>query len=49
MRLSFKLFDTLQTEREARDELEFHKDYIDCIKLLSVERVHDDVKFDPKN
>ena len=45
----FKLYSTLQTDREAYDELEFHKDYIDCIKLLSVERVDDDVSFDPKN
>ena len=36
VRLFFKLFQTLQTDREAYDELEFHKDYIDCIKLLSV-------------
>ena len=48
-RLFIKLFQTLQTDREAYDELEFHKDYIDCIKLLSVERVDDDVNFDPKN
>ena len=48
-RLFLKLFNTLQTDLDSRDELEFHKDYIDCIKLLSVERVDDDVKFDPKN
>ena len=48
-RLFFKLYNTLQPDREAYDELEFHKDYIDCIKLLSVERVDDDVNFDPKN
>ena len=49
VKLFFKLYNTLQTDREAYDELEFHKDYIDCIKLLSVERVDDDVNFDPKN
>ena len=38
VKLFFKLYNTLQTDREAYDELEFHKDYIDCIKLLSVER-----------
>ena len=48
VKLFFKLYNTLQTDREAYDELEFHKDYIDCIKLLSVERVDDDVNFDPK-
>ena len=49
VRLFLKLFQTLQTDREAYDELEFHKDYSDCIKLLSVERVDDEVNFDPKN
>ena len=49
MILFYKLFHTLQTDPEARDELEQHKDYIDCIKLLSVERIDGDVNFDPKN
>ena len=47
--LFYKLLHTLQTDPEARDELEQHKDYIDCIKLLSVERSDGDVNFDPKN
>ena len=49
VRLSFKLLDIPQADREARDELEFHKNYIGCIKLLSGELVDDDVRFDPKN
>ena len=46
MILFYKLFHTLQTDPEARHS---HKNYIYCIKLLSVERVDDDVNFDPKN
>ena len=49
MMLFYKLFFTLQIDPEARDELESHKNYIDCIKLLSVERIDGDVNFDPKN
>ena len=44
----FKLYETLQTDREAHDELEFHKGYIDCIKLLSVERVDEETDFAPE-
>ena len=47
-RLFLKLYTTLLTDQEAHDELEFHKEYIDCIRLLSVERVDDDVNFDAK-
>ena len=49
MRLFIRLFLTLKTDREAKDELEFHESYIDFIKLLSAERVDGDVNFDPKN
>ena len=49
MSLFLKLFNTLQKDPEARDELEFHKHYMDCSKLLSVERIDGDVNFDPKN
>ena len=35
--LFFKLYSTLQTDREARDGIEFRKDHIACIKLLSVD------------
>ena len=44
----FKLYETLQTDRDAYDELEFHKSYIDCIKLLSVERVDEETDFAPE-
>ena len=44
----FKLYETLQTDSEAYDELEFHKSYIDCIKLLSVERVDEETDFAPE-
>ena len=48
VRLFIKLFLTLKADREAKDELEFHEPYIDCIKLLSVERVDGNVNFDPR-
>ena len=44
----FKLYETLQTDSEAYAELEFHKSYIDCIKLLSVERVDEETDFAPE-
>ena len=47
-KLFFKLYETLQTDSEAYDELEFHKSYIDCIKLLSVERVDEETDFAPE-
>ena len=48
-RLFIKLFLTIKTDPEAKGELEFQEPYIDCIKLLSVGRVDDDVNFDLKN
>ena len=47
-KLFFKLYATLQTDRDAYDELEFHKSYIDCIKLLSVERVDEETDVAPE-
>ena len=47
-KLFFKLYETLQTDSEAYDEIEFHKSYIDCIKLLSVERVDEETDFAPE-
>ena len=47
-KLFFKLYETLQTDSEAYDELEFHKSYIDCIKLLSVKRVDEETDFAPE-
>ena len=47
-KLFFKLYETLQTDSEAYAELEFHKSYIDCIKLLSVERVDQETDFAPE-
>ena len=43
-----KLYETLQTDRDAYDELEFHKSYTDCIKILSVERVDEETDFAPE-
>ena len=44
-KLFFQFYETLQIDSEAYDEKEFHKKYIDYIKLLSVERVDEDTDF----